>query len=398
MAVTQVTAPAQYSPIGNGIWWKLNLDSFGVDPLKNKIICRLFRDTNAPLTGLLTHKPPGIGTPEDFVIDATKAIKDAAIIRTSIPVNGFGGFGSVENETNIFKGVYLRYGEIVYDSTDCTVSNDDLDSGTNSAVVYAVNAAKNLFDGSQVNFNGIDPFILNHVPCPLNVFYDTRAWVWVWNAESVRVLHTAYYADGTTQTLAGSANAMWKCAIFAITNASLNGYFNESGLFKIESRIYYTTEADGEDPSTDIGTFVTFYSPCNREQVYHELYLLDPLGGLNTFIGERIDTSADSDQQEIELPLDIQSPDHVAQGLQIVEKDTRIEHTLYRKLPNTEEHQRYAQALESATKALIRIKDDSGTSKLAGFILDGGVQIFRTDSMIEVTMTGKIGTSVLTQI
>lgn len=396
MAVTIVTSPVEYSPIGNGVWWKLNLSSFGVNPLRSKIICQLFKDDNTPLSDILTHKPPGSVTPEDFIIDATKVVKDASIVKTSVPTLGFGAPGVTENELNIFKGIYLKYGEFIQDTSDCTFVNEDLSDSENSDTVYVINAAKNLQD--TVNFAGTDPFPLNHYPCPINIFYDTIVWVWIWNSENVKILHTAYYIDGTTQTLSGSANGDWKCAIFGISNASLSNYFSQTGLLKIESRIYYDSDIGDGTEEVDIETYYTFYSECAREMTYQEIYCLEPLGGFTTFIGEKIETDVESDQETVELPLDIQDPDHINTGNVLINKDSRITQTFIRKLPNTEEHQKYAQAIGSSTKCMIRIKDEDGGSHLAGFILStNGIKTFITDSMIEITISGQISTAILTQ-
>lgn len=386
MAVTIVQSPPSVAPIGNSVWWKLNLDSFGISPERKKIAFQLFKTAGVlEMTDLRTVKPPGSTVPADFIVDATKAIRDYGLVKTSVPTLGLGATGTVENDAAIIQAIHLDYGEIIYSSEDCEPVINPLESSTS---IKVINSALNLWDDKD--FADGSHFPLNSYPKQFWLFEDTLAWIWVFNGGSCGVQHTAYYKDGTTEVLNGSANPAWQVALFALSNAALSDHFNPDLLIKIVSVFTF--------PVGPPFTFTTCYQKCPRPQVIQEFYALEPLGGYTTFVGERVESNVESDSSLVDLPLNIESPDHTISGINILEKDSRLQQTYISKLPNDEEYAKYLTAIASATKYLVRIKDESGTSKLANFNISSPVSVFKTDGIIEISITGTVGTTILNQL
>jgi len=386
MSVSLTQSPAAVVPIGTGVLFKLLLDSFGSDPLQQEIAFQLFRASdNEEITPLRPVKPAGDSVPVAFPVNATKAIKEFGLVETRFPTNGFADTGTVQEDTTIKAGLYLKYGDAIYDSEDC--ENEAIDTDQTSATIEVINSALNLWDNKDFVAG---KFFLNSMPKVMHIFRDTRVWLWLNNGNGLSISHTAYYRDGTTANLVSNANALWDIPIFSLSNAALSDYFDVDKLVKIESEITI-------DDVTTV-TYTTCYMDCARSQIIQEFYALDPLGGYNTFVGELFETNTDSEQKVTELPLSADVPDYANSGITILEKKTRLEQTYIRKFPNDEEHEKYLTAISAATKFLVRIKDESGASKISNFNVTGGINVFKTQGLIEISITGTIGTPVMTQL
>ena len=383
MAVSVTESPTSVVPIGEGVRWALLLDSFGTDPITKKIGFQILDEDGNELTPLRSVKPPGDGVPVDFIVEAKKVILDAGLIKTKIPTLGYGGGGSAENDDEIMKGVKLLYGDLVFDATDCTSENN---VSTETPVVDVINSALNRWDDKD--FTGGDTIVLNNMPKCLNIARDSVVWLWVFNGSGVTCTHTAYYRDGTTAQLI--ANSGFDVAIFAMSNAALAGYFDIDKLIKIE-HVFALTGGDV--------TYTTIYTCNEATKVYHEVHALDPLGGYNTLVAEQATGSSGSDSDVLRFSVDKGNPNYATDGYRVLRKETRASTSLFRRFPNDEDNAKYALALSAATKFLIRVNDENGGAQLVNFIADDdGVQVFRTDSYIEISLSGFIGQPIENQL
>lgn len=379
MAVAIITSPAALQPLGAGIRWVLELDSFGAGTVTKKIGYALYESgSDDQITPLRAVRPTGDTTPDQFTIDVTADILAYAKCKTMIPTLGYGSIAAEEEDTSIIQTIYLKYGEILYDSDGCTLSTDDVTN--NSPDVAVIASAQQLFQ--DIDYVSGDPYLLNNMPPAFRVFPDTVAWLWALNAGDTSITYTATLADGTTDVLVSSVDAGHQVGIIGITNAAINNHF-PSTLKKLVTSIAFSTGGV---------MFTAIYGPCEPSRVYHEFHVLDPLGGYNTLMAERVQTEAVVSGDYVHLPINWAAPDFVNTGSQSLSSQTFPSQTYRAKVSNSESRMRQVLALASGTKAMVRVKKDDGTSLLASFRVDPGtVRTYQTDGALDIQFKGQLG-------
>ena len=377
MAVTIESAPNTVQSLGEGVCWTLRLSSFGAGTETKKIGYQLFEQgTDNPITPLRAVRPTGSGTPDDFVVDFTADIIAYGVCRTKLPTLGFGLALFAEEDDEIIQTVYLKYGELTYDSSDCSFANDVTNDSANHQVIAS---AAQMYD--VLDFNGGDAIQLNNMPLIFQVFPDTVAWLWAYNAGGTSVTYTATFNDGTTDTLVSAFGASHDVGIIGLTNAAIDNHFG-SNVIKLETLIAFATG--------DV-TYVANYGACPPTEVYHEIYVLDPLGGYNMLIA-KVQTDVASTAEFASLPLLKGSTDYARTGSVTVDKKSSPVQTYTAKIRNTERALKYVQALAIGTHAFIRIRKTDGSNMMSSFRIEGStIKIFQTDSAIDLSFKGQIG-------
>lgn len=379
MAVSIITAPAALQPLGAGVRWVLELDSFGAGTITKKIGYALYESgSDDQITPLRAVRPTGDSTPDQFTVDVTADIIAYGRCKTMIPTLGYGSIAAEEEDTSIIQTIYLKYGEIIYDSDGCTFSTDDVTN--NSLDVAVIASAQQLHEA--IDYLSGDPYLLNNMPPAFRVFPDTVAWLWALNAGDTSITHIATLADGTTDVLVSSVDAGHQVGIIGITNAAINNHF-PSTLKKLVTTIAFSTGGV---------MFTAIYGPCEPSKIYHEFHVLDPLGGYNTLMAERVQSEVLSSADNVRLPINWAAPDLVNTGTQSISKATFPSQTYRARVTNSESRMRQVIALASGTKAMVRIKKDDGTSILASFHVDpGSVRTYQTDGALDIQFKGQLG-------
>jgi hypothetical protein len=366
MGVTITTSPNELNAVENGLIWKIMLSDLGTDPIEKRAGWELYGPDG--LVCELSSTRPG-STGDAIILDFKKNIR--GLVKTKLPTVGALG---VQNDTEIIKEFYLKYGEISINKNTASVTGVPVGSSSSSYKVF--NGANNIWDTALTTSTGV--YILSYRPINYNILRNSLDYIWVLG--STTVVYTVYYSNNTTQTITQSApyDANIVPVGLPFLEALLTGHDAED-VTQIAITINGTTY------------YVGFESDCEGAALdFMEVLFLEPLGGRSIMVFQQIDSAGVQRQTtEANIYKTISSiGDLRLSGDSIINNVSHGTYTLRRQTGNDIDEIRWMHGFGASNEHHLLLKDRGGNRFWAKFILDGAPS-YNLDSK-EMTCSGRL--------
>lgn len=378
MAVTITASPLTNNSAYSCFQWTLQIHDIGAGNITKKIGYQLFdQDDNA----VTAQEVIGVTVAGDTVdLDFSGDVQ--GYVSTMLP------FADVPNsvpDPYCWRGFYLMYGDVVYDSDTCTTVNNIV---TPSTAKYVINGVIQEYEPDYYNTL---PSLMTHLPRYSVQYRDARNFTWVLtDGSGLTVEYTS--SLGTIQSINLGSNRVAQIPL------------HPQELLSDWETIEYMDVQVGIEMAPFRIAFRDDY--CNDGKYSNVLYL-DPLGGRGMISFEQVE-SFELSTNFTELcrykPCEVIGMDEadnannmVVGGRSIFNKVAQERITLVTESSNREDVQEQYKAFLASAGYHVQYSDNA-VIKFRKFIVDGGNSVINGNSgKIELRVTGYLAHDYKTQ-
>jgi len=378
MAVTIVSEPLANTSAYQCFQWVLQIDDIGTGNITKKIGYQLFdQDDNAVTAEEVIGVTVAGATVElDFSGDVQ------GYVSTMLP------FADVPNavpDPYCWRGFYLMYGDVVYDSDTCTTVNNIV---TPTLAKYVINGVIQEYEPDYYNTL---PTVMTHLPRNTVQCRDARNFTWVLSdGAGLTVEYTS--SLGTIQSIAIGSNKVAQIPL------------HPQELLSDWASIEYMDVQIGIEMAP---YRITFTDDCCNDGKYSNVLYLDPLGGRSMISFEQVETfelSTSFTELCRYKPCSVVGFDEADNankmtvgGRSIFNKVAQERITLVKESSYFEDVAEQFKAFLSSTGYHVQYSDN-GVIKFRKFIVDSGNVVYNSaEGIIELRVTGYLAHDYQTQ-
>lgn len=379
MAVTVDSSPADVVAVGNCIRYALSLSDGGTPPQVKSTGYQLYEDGGGAITQEIEQIP---------YTGASEAVEFQDVLRKQVQTTPQQPGAQVDNvkDTTFAIDFYLKYGEIIFDSSDCSTNLSGVSS--NDAVKTAANIAFQWHQDQSALPTGVTP--CTNRPLKNYVCRTQSDWLWLYKfaAGSYAIIVTVYYTDGTNS--AKSYEVTPGASIFSIGPGNFfDGDFSIGKTWQ-----YYTIEVYSDLAVTLLKTYTFYVVDCCAGLSPSQLFWLEPMGG---YAGIQFDEvqkgntlSSNVYDQAVDCSLSSVS-DLGKSGGKSKSRSISVRQVLMRKtMPYEEGIDLFLEGLVSSRNHYVNYPGPSG-DVLAKFVLaDGNYTVANDGKSLELTVSGEL--------
>lgn len=378
MAVTITASPLANNSAYSCFSWTLQIDDIGAANITKKIGYQLFdQDDNA----VTAEEVIGVTVAGDTVeLDFSGDVQ--GYVATMLP------FADVPNavpDPYCWRGFYLMYGDVVYDSDTCTTTNN---INTPSLSKYVING---IIQEYEPDYYNTLPSVITHLPRNTVQCRDARNFTWVLtDGAGLTVEYTS--SLGTIQSIALGSNRVAQIPL------------HPQEILSDWETIEYMDVQIG----IEMAPFrISFTDSCCSDGKYSNVLYLDPLGGRSMISFEQVETfelSTSFTELCRYKPCAVAGFDEADNANKMTVGGRSIYNKIAQERITLVKESSYQEDVAEQFKAFLASSgyhvqySDNGVIKFRKFIVDGGNAVYNaTNETIELRVTGYLAHDYQTQ-